>query len=44
MLSFLFGVLSASADAASETAIMSIAMEEFPDRLGMATVCLFLIA
>jgi len=35
--------LSALGGAASETSAMSIAIEEFPERLGMASVSLFLI-
>ncbi len=40
MLSFLLRALSAFGGAASETAVLSIVIEEFPDRLGMASVCL----
>ena len=35
--------LSALGGAASETSAMSIAIEEFPERLGMASVSLFLV-
>ena len=35
--------LSALGAAASETSAMSIAIEEFPERLGMASVSLFLV-
>ncbi|XP_078362700.1 uncharacterized protein LOC144646870 [Oculina patagonica] len=37
VLSFLLRALSAFGGAASETAVMSIVIEEFPDRLGMAS-------
>ncbi|XP_078362675.1 MFS-type transporter SLC18B1-like [Oculina patagonica] len=36
VLSFLLRTLTAFGEAASETAVMSIVIEEFPDRLGMA--------
>ena len=38
MLSFLLRVVSAFGGAASETAAMSIVIEEFPDRIAMASV------
>ena len=43
VLSFLLRALSAFGGAASETAAMSIVMEEFPDRIAMASVCLFIV-
>ena len=43
ILSFLLMALSALGGAASETSAMSIAIEEFPERLGMASVSLFLV-
>ena len=43
VLSFLLRALSALGGAASETSAMSIAMEEFPERLGLISVSLFLI-
>ena len=41
-MSFLLRALIALGGAASETSAMSIVIEEFPERLGMAYVSLFL--